>query len=71
MEECTVSRNITLTNGGGQVKLNGFVREMMINVIVGLVKPLKGFDPAKEIVVTIGPDSGSSESEGPKAEEAE
>jgi hypothetical protein len=48
-----MARGIEITNGGEKVDTNEFVREATINVIVGLMKSLRGVDTSKEITIRI------------------
>jgi len=48
-------REVTVKVAGLDVPLNPFVRETILNVVLGLVKPLKKTDPDAEIVIRIGP----------------
>jgi len=49
------ARQVTVTTGGVEVPINGFIKETIENVVVGLVKPLKKTDIDGEIVIRIGP----------------
>ena len=46
-------RTVTVTNGGKDVPLNPFVKETFENVVLGLMKPLKGVELDQEIIIRI------------------
>ena len=48
------ARDVTVTNGGKDVPLNAFVMETVVNVVLGLMKPLKNTDLDQKIVIRIG-----------------
>jgi hypothetical protein len=50
MEDRTVSVSIS----GAEVPMNPFVKDLVANVVLGLVKTLKKTDPEGEIVIRIG-----------------
>jgi hypothetical protein len=50
----TMTRSVKLTNGNKEISLNEFARDTIENIVLGLVKSLKGVDQDKEIVITLG-----------------
>lgn len=48
------TRDVTVTTGGVEVPINGFIKETIENVVVGLVKSLKKTNLDEEIVIRIG-----------------
>ncbi len=53
-----MEREVQLTVGGKKVPLNDFVRAMVANVVLGMVRSLKKADPQDEIVLRVGPQPG-------------
>jgi hypothetical protein len=49
-----MTRSVKLTNGNKEISLNEFARDTIENIVLGLVKSLKGVDQDKEIVITLG-----------------
>lgn len=49
-----MTRPVRLTNDNKEISLNEFARDTIENVVLGLIKSLKGVDPDKEIVITLG-----------------
>ena len=47
-------RNVSVTISGAEVPMNPFVKDLVENVVLGLVKALKKTDPDGEIVIRIG-----------------
>lgn len=47
-------RNVSVTISGTEVPMNPFVKDLVANVVLGLVKTLKKTDPEGEIVIRIG-----------------
>ncbi len=50
-----MDREVELTVGGKKIPLNDFVREMIANVVLGMVGSLKKVDIQLEIVLRVGP----------------
>lgn len=50
-----MEREVKISTGGKDVPLNDFVRELVVNVVLGLMASLKKCDPSEEIVIRIGP----------------
>lgn len=47
-------RTVSVTISGAEVPMNPFVKDLVANVVLGLVKTLKKTDPEGEIVIRIG-----------------
>jgi molybdopterin-guanine dinucleotide biosynthesis protein B len=52
-----MEREVTLLVDGKEVPLNPFSREIVTNVVLGLVGSFKQTDNGKKIEITIGPSS--------------
>jgi hypothetical protein len=48
-----MEREITVNVDGNETPLNPFVRSMMINVITGMIRTLKGVNPEGRIEITL------------------
>lgn len=53
-EESMEDRDVSVTSSGTEVPMNPFVKDLVANVILGLMKTLKKTDPDGEIVIRIG-----------------
>jgi hypothetical protein len=53
--EVPMERELELTCGGKRVPMNHFAREIVLNVVLGLVRALKGADTEAEITLRVGP----------------
>ncbi len=49
-----MARSVELKNGEKKIGLNPFSKQIIENVIIGIVKALKGIDMEDEIVITLG-----------------
>ncbi|TVQ40861.1 MAG: hypothetical protein EA384_01820 [Spirochaetaceae bacterium] len=49
-------RQVTLSIDGSPVQLNGFVKDVFQEVVVGLVRSLGDEDPAGRIELLVGPE---------------
>jgi hypothetical protein len=50
-----MERELDLACGGKRVPLNRFARDIVVNVVLGLVRALKGADLDAEITFRVGP----------------
>ena len=50
-----MERELDLTCGGKRVPMNRFARDIVLNVVLGLVRALKGADVEAEITLRVGP----------------
>jgi hypothetical protein len=54
-EEAPMERQVELKVGGKTVPLNPFVRKVILNTVLGLIRSLKKVRPEQEILLSIGP----------------
>jgi len=52
-----VERNVRITSGGSDVRMNSFVTQLVRNVLLGIVRSLDDVKPDEEIVITLEADS--------------
>lgn len=45
--------DVTLEVNGEEVPLNDFIRQLVANVVLGMVAPLKGVDDPKTVTVRV------------------
>lgn len=50
-----MERQVELKVGGKTVPLNPFVRKVILNTVLGLIRSLKKVRPEQEILLSIGP----------------
>jgi len=50
-----MERQLDLACGGKRVPMNRFARDIVLNVVLGLVRALKGGDADAEITLRVGP----------------
>lgn len=52
-----MERNVRITSGGSDVRMNSFVTQLVRNVLLGIVRSLDDVKPDEEIVITLEADS--------------
>ena len=57
-----MERELELTCGGKRVPMNRFARDIVLNVVLGLVRALKGAAGDAEITLRVGPAKEQAES---------
>ena len=57
-----MARDLSILNGGDLVGLNGFVKDIVLNTIIGMLGSLRDVDVSREIRITISASKQSQSS---------